>query len=326
MFHKGINQEIEFDDTTSIDTFLLNGYELIYGNSSYDIYDFHVRYTYKILLTCQEEGLATFLLLGEDNLELDRLPIKSALASINFWNKEGAYFYNPFFFYKSDLCDLDYKTGVASFKVTNKKFEYLGCERLDKKNIRNELFETTENFKITFLDKEKKKKHQLGFAVNDKYIERRKSSDLYDYAPSVFPYAEIQDTLFLFDAESSQLYKFPTNMEYQVIQTNAISFEKISSFETFKSFNLVGDDYQNAIYLLANNRTKIPGKGRKKDKFSENQRLYRLEKGSWELLDFTFPSLIHNLQIVNGSLYVIYEITDDFGVTTKMLYKSTFRI
>lgn len=317
-------QEIDFDDSTSYNSFDVDGFELVYGNSSFDIIDYHVRYTYKVLLVRKET--ATFLLLNGDNLVTDELSIRSPAIEANLWNRGKTYFYNPILFYKSDLCDLDYKSGIASFRVVQDHFEYLDCKVLDKDYIGKEWFEATGDFKITFLDKEKRNKTQIGFAVNDKYIERRKATDIDGFGPSLFPYTQLGDSLVLFDIETHLMYKFGKDIEYKVVQMNPIQFKPNSNHETFELYQMLSDDITGDLYLLTNQRTKIPSKGRKKVRFIEDQSLYRFEGNEWVNLNIEIPLHAYTAQIEHGWIYAVFELTDEFNNTNKMLYKSIQRI
>lgn len=330
VWQKASSQIIEMNSTD--DPFKLDGFTLIYGNVSYNIYDFDFIKEYKVLLLTKKDG-ALFVLLNHENLALDNLFIKSAPANIKFWHNEDNFYYQSIFFYKSNICNLNYKPGVASFHISNDSLKFNECFSIEDSYVRKELFQMTKNFKITLLEKEQKRKKKnknndelnkmknIGFSIDGKYIVKRKAPPLSSTLNTFFPYVELNEQLLVFDVINNTLYKFNKKGASikTVIENNVLYKDTLNSFV---SYELISDNSFNELYLLASQRIKHQRKGREKQTFTENQLLYKLKENKWENTKLSFPRFSYKMHINLKKVYSIFDVEDERGISKKMLYVS----
>lgn len=333
---KGYGQHTSMDSISN--PFSLQNYTLIYGHSDFDIHDFIVYNNYKVLLLTKSDG-AVFVLLDANNIAMDTLFFKSAPANIKFWHHHKTFYYHSIFFYKSDLCDLDYKPGIASFSIEKDKFVFEECTPLDDSYVGDELFQATDNFKITLFEKEQSKKRdrkakksdgsneisEIGFAVNGKYILQRKSPVLNSTLNTFFPYSEHNGKLFVFDIMENILYQFTDEDNYIIdtIQNNVLYKDTLNSFV---SYELISDEGAKELYLLKSQRILLDRKGREKQQFNEKQELYRLNNNKWEAVNAEIPLFAHKMHIFYKKIYAVFNMTDERGIERKMLYFSKSHI
>ena len=322
------------NDTIESNPFELNNFNLIYGNAGFDIYDFEIINKYKVLLLTKRDG-ALFVLLDNYNLIIDTLFLKSAPANIKFWCNNDIFYYQSIFFYKSNFCDLDYKPGIASFYVDNDKLIFKGCYSIDDSYIRDELFLTTKNFKITLLEREKKVKKKeskeninteseidyIGFAINDKYIVKRKNPKFKSIFNTFFPFVENCNKLYVFDIIENVLYKFNNENIYKIdTLKNTVQFR--DTLDNFVSYELLSDEGTKEIYLLATQKSKLTRKGRENQQFEINQHLYKLIEDKWVKINYEIPLFAYKMRIHYKKIYATFSLCDEVGIERKTLYES----
>ena len=313
-----------YDSINSINPFKVKDFDLVYGNSQFDIYDFKVANNYKVLLI-SKTGEALFILLDKSNLPLDTLSIESAQANIKFWNDNHTFYYSSMFFYKSDLCNLNYKSGVASFTIVDNKLVFQECSILDENYIKDELYQSTNNFKVTLLEKDKKKNEELkkiGFAVNDRLIVKRDPISQISLTTTYFPFCEANGQLFVFDIVKGVLYSFDLDGSYTTANISGYMLLDNSPGVNY-SYELLCDKTFNNLYLIASTSFVIKGRGRGKDKIERNQTLYRMENSKWERVIYNIPLYSHKMYIYNKKIYSVFEMNDpETNENRKMLYLS----
>ncbi|MDY0144231.1 MAG: hypothetical protein RBR97_20300 [Bacteroidales bacterium] len=326
------------DFTSKSNFFKLKNFTLVYGNANFDIHDFFIHNNQKVLLLTKSNG-ALFYLLDSNNLATDTLFFKSAPANIKFGNNNETFYYQSIFFYKSNLCKLDYKPGVASFYIKNNSLVFNKCLPIDDSYVRDELFQKTENFKVSLLLKEnnkrKKKKSEneedlyaygnIGFAVNDKYIVKRKAPSLKNTMDTFFPFTEINNKLYVYDVLANSMYKFTDNENY-TIDTIQNSIRYNDTINSFVSYNLLSDQGTSDLYLLKSQRIIINRKGREKQKYKENQVLYILIDNKWVLVNYEIPLFSYKIHIDYKKIYSVFNVEDERGVKRKTLYISNTHI
>ena len=323
---------------TALDTiqnpFQLENFTLIYGNANFDIHDFVIFNHYKVLLLTKSNG-ALFVLLDNENLAIDTLFFKSAPANIKFWHNNEIFYYESIFFYKSDLCNLDYKPGVASFSIENDRLIFNECFPITDSYVRKELFQTTKSFKLTLIEKEKqdgnqkKRKNEdslnrisnIGFAVNENYIVKKRTPSLKCTVNTFFPFTENNKKLYVYDILENVLYKFTDENKYtvDVIQNNVLYKDTLNSFV---SYNLLSDEGTKELYLLKSQRIPLDKKGREKQQFRENQALYKLVDHKWEIVNYNIPLYSYKMHIDYKKIYSVFDVTDERGIGRKILYVS----
>ncbi|NJL15246.1 MAG: hypothetical protein HC913_21060 [Microscillaceae bacterium] len=203
----------------------LTGYQLIYGNSGYDIDDFNLRNPDFPVLLSQKSGGANFILLDSHHQIISELLVPSGTAKTNFWNDEQYYYYQPMLIYKSDFCPISHKAGIIKLEVVDRQLRFVDCELLDQGYIGKKYFEGTQNFKITYLDYEKKNpdKAEIGIAVNDKsYVRHRYSNTDFRSAGVLFPYVQINKELLFLDILGQDVYKIS-------VENQLVSKEKLQN-------------------------------------------------------------------------------------------------
>ncbi|MEH0155189.1 hypothetical protein V6R21_13670 [Limibacter armeniacum] len=305
--------------------FRLKNFDLVYGNSNYNIHDFALSDPYKVVLLTKSDG-ALFFLLDQNNLCIDSLFFRSAPADIHFWHKQDTLFYQSMFFYKSDYCDLNYKSGIASFSIEQDKLAFNNCIGLDDSYIGKELFQTTENFKVTLLENEKSKSNKIGYAINDKYIVRRNVPVLKGSLVHYFSYAELNKQLYIYDVMENSLSIFKDQKTFETITLeNSIAFPDEAN--SYRSYELLADKGTGQIYLLGSHRS-FNGKPSKRNKelTHEQQFLYRLEGKSWKKVDFEIPQYIYKIRIDHNKIFAVFEIAEESGTKRKYLFESIDRI
>ncbi len=328
---KAYSQDTRLDSIYN--PFKLNNFTLVYGNANFNIRDFEIFNKYKILLLTKSNG-ALFVLLDVNNLAIDTLFFKSAPANIKFWLNNGKFYYQSIFFYKSNLCKLDYKPGIASFSIEHDSFVFNECFLIADAYVRKELFQTTKSFKVTLLEEEREKWKKgkgnqeksdeignIGFAVNEKYIVKRRAPSLNSTVNEFFPFSENSGKLYIYDIMENVMYKF-TNEDNYVVDTiqNIVLYK--DTLNSFVSYNLLSDEGTNELYLLKSQRIKLNRKGREEQQFEENQLLYKLINNKWEMVNYDIPLYSYKMRIHYKKIYSVFNVKDERGIKRKMLYVS----
>ncbi len=328
--HQKINSQVSIDSVSN--PFELEKFTLVYGNANFDIYDFAIVNKYKVLLLTKSDG-ALFVLLNKNNLVINTLFFKSAPANIKFWYNKNTFFYQSIFFYKSNLCNLDYKPGIASFYINNDSLKFKACFPIEDSYIRKELFQATNNFKVTLLEKEKRKKkkrkeddefgeiNNTGFAVNGNYIVKRKIPNLRSSFQTYFPFAEMNNHLYVFDIFENVLYNFENEEDFfKTNLCNNVQYKDTSN--SYVSYELLPDNGTNELYLLTSQRVVAKRKGREKQHFKESQYLYKLFDNKWKLVDYKIPHFSHKMKVDYKKIYTVFDVKDERGISKKVLYIS----
>ncbi len=320
--------QVEIDSLPA--SYSLAGYQLIYGNSGYDIEDFSLKNPDFPVLLSLDAGGANFVLLDNHHQKISELLVPSGTAKTNFWNDEQYYYYQPMLIYKSSLCPISHKAGIIKLEIVNKQLKFVECELLDKDYINKKYFEGTQNFKITYLDDDKKNpdKAEIGIAVNDKYYIRRgyPNTNLRG-AGQLIPYVQINTELLFLDILAQDIYKIS-------VDNKLVSKEKLKNNpffadiqDTYWGYELMHDEIQNKTYLYGWSK-QIKKLGRNTKIINQERKLWLLEDNSLtEVLDLKHLN-IKKIKIRNGFIYASLGILDEdaAGEERFMFYKSKFQL
>ncbi len=180
------------------------------------------------------------------------------------------------------------------------------------------------------LEKERKKEKKqgelseignIGFAVNENYIVKRRAPLLRGTVNTFFPFSENGGKLYVYDILENVMYKFSNKDSYEVdvIQNNVLYKDTLNSFV---SYNLLSDEGTNELYLLKSQKLKLNKKGREEQQFAESQLLYKLVNDKWEIVDYEIPLYAHKMHVNYKKIYSVFDVKDERGVKRKMLYVS----
>jgi hypothetical protein len=310
------NEKIEMIVGDEAD-FKIQGYNLIYGNSAFNIENVVFYQQYKIILTRTIEG-ANILLLDNSNSVIDTLLIKCAPANMMLYLDGDTFKYTSIFFYKSDLCPCcDYKPAIASFSVKNGRFIFEKCELVDNSHVKDKIFDKFSNFKVAYLEKEKKRKvAEIGYIINDK------QSITYPY-PSIkasignfFPCSESGKNLLLYNLITNELVSVTSSLE-----TSALKMETSPLFEdmenAYDNYHLVINSVNNKAYLHCTRVLNI-GKGRNKESKSE-QKLYEIVGNKLIDKSAVLPKISSKLLFFDNRLFSIFRMSEG-SQSKKFLY------
>lgn len=328
--HLSVKLQAQVEIDSLPESYKITDYQLIYGNLGYDIDDFNLKNPdFPVLVSIGASG-ANFILLNKGHQKMSELFIASGTAKVNFWNDEQYYYYQPMLLYKSALCPISHKSGFVRFEVVENQLQFVDCKPLDQSYLGKEYFESTQNFKITYWDKEKKnpKKAEIGIAVNEKYYVRRRYHNTQERVSGVlFPYVQINRDLFFIDILEQDLYKISADNQLiskKKLQNNPFFADTLGNYW---GYELLYDAFKNRIYLYGWSR-QIQKSGRNTKINNQERKLWLLQENRLiEKLDLKHLS-VKKIKIRNGFVYGSFGIKDeDLGGKERfMLYKSKFQL
>ncbi len=315
------------DSTLSQKDLHQQGFSLVYGNHDYDIEDFLLFNIHKVILLKKSNG-ALFHLLNNNNTRLDSKVFNSAPSGIKFWKEGKRFFYHSMMFYKSALCNLNFKPGIASFNIEDDKIYFNECIAI--KNDQELNFHKTlyRKYKTSILDKshcKKRRKKKSGSScnikinVNGKEILSRTIPGFQSNINSYLPYIELNNHLYILDALNNQFYIITEEFEVQTLSMKTSPLFN-DSLNCVDNYELIADQATNKLYLLAS-RLYMSDSKRSSSIVKQQQILYQLYQNDWKKLDLKFPALCHKLKIDHTDLYAIFEVLNKHGVARKMLYR-----
>jgi hypothetical protein len=310
------NEKVEMTVGDDAD-FKISGYNLVYGSSAFDIENMVFYKGYKVLLTKQSDG-ASVLLLDNSNSVIDTLFIKSGPANMMLYLDGDTFKYTSIFFYKSDMCPCcDYKPAIASFSIKNGKFVFEKCELVDNTHIKDKIFDKFNNFKVAYLEKEKKKKvAEIGYIINDKQTITYPYPLIKASVGNFFPCAEDGKNLLLYNLITNELISVSSSLETSVLKMETSPL--IEDIENaYDNYHLVVNSVNNKIYLHYTRVLNI-GKGRNKESKSE-QKLYEIVGN--KLIDKSeiLPKFSSKLIFFENRLFSIFRMSEG-SKTKKFLY------
>ncbi|HAA12963.1 MAG TPA: hypothetical protein DCE41_15245 [Cytophagales bacterium] len=305
--------------------FYTQGFKLIYGNTSFSVED-AIPYANQLILECRRtDGTGVEILaLGDAQTIEDRLFVRCASARNNFWYEKQKFHFQPFLFYPSEVCDLDYKSGVLTFEYDSTGFRVEGCKELDEEYLIDEYYQSTPHFKIAIIGKERKRsrRNRIGYTINDEYTEEYKVPEVASTWDNYFPYAELLDTLYLLDSQAGTMIKFSQDGTHQILPVTNLPFFQDQPNQ-FVSYQLIADQASRSLFLLAS-RFSPQGDEDLRGPDNSAQRLYRWHQGAFEPMEYTLPRYASKLMIRYGKGYAIFPIQED-GTSSDMLFETLDR-
>lgn len=306
-------------------------YRLVYGNASYRMEDFFLLPNSHKLLLLSGVGQAIFMLLDEQHLTLDMLEFASAPANIQFWmDSDSTFCYNSIFFYKSKRCPIDYKTGVAEFTIRRNSLMFNRCYPIDKRYSINHSFAQIKKFKVsTFALPANKRKRNgvIGVEVNGSTIIRHELLHVDSlYAEALFPFSELNGSLYVYDVLSHTLYRCQ-GVEHTYRHVHLSTSSQGDSAKTYY-YRLLSDERSERLYLLESYR--VDGENRRRGRLQTQfqQRLYSLDTMAmaWQQVELSLPHRVSQMRIDNGRVFVIFERPVGNGRSERLLYESRTKL